>query len=77
MDVSVSEWETTLERGIGNQPEVHLGLHMVRGFLEATAKRRVDARTARTFDSTGDLGYRAELNRREPRLLAGAGALQR
>ena len=49
---------------------------MVRGFPEATAKRLVDARKARTFDSTRDLGYRAGLNRKELRLLAGANALQ-
>ncbi len=75
-DVSVSEWETTLEAGAGDQPAVRLGLHMVRGFPEATAKRLIDARTARAFDSTRDLGYRAGLTRRELRLLAGAGALQ-
>src|SRR4029077_20096569 len=76
VDVTVSNWETTVEAGAGERPAVRLGLHMVRGFPEATTKHLVDARTTRPFDSTRDLGYRAGLNRRERRLLAGAGALQ-
>jgi error-prone DNA polymerase len=67
-DVSVSDWDCTLEEGA-----VRLGLRMVGGLSEAAGRRIVSNRNCR---STADLAHRAKLNRKELRCLAAAGALQ-
>jgi len=55
---------------------VRLGLRMISGFSEATAQRLVAARRERPFDSIEDMARRSQLNRRDLKLLAAAGALQ-
>jgi error-prone DNA polymerase len=55
---------------------VRLGLRMISGFSEATAQRLIAACCERPFDSIEDLARRSQLNRRDLKLLAAAGALQ-
>jgi error-prone DNA polymerase len=69
VDVTVSEWECTLEGEV-----VRLGFLLVRGFPEAAAKRVAEARR-QAFESVDDLAHRAALDRRELKCLAAAGAL--
>ncbi|HEV8519971.1 MAG TPA: error-prone DNA polymerase [Burkholderiales bacterium] len=56
-------------------PAVRLGLCMVSGLAEAAAQRIVAAREKRAFDFVLDLARRAQLNRRDLKLLAASGAL--
>jgi error-prone DNA polymerase len=72
--VLVSSWECTLERG-PRAPAVRLGLRMVKGLSEAGAKRIIDARSERPFDSIDDLARRAALDRRDLAHLARSAAL--
>ncbi|HTS55239.1 MAG TPA: error-prone DNA polymerase [Burkholderiales bacterium] len=44
VDVLVSGWDCTLERGAGMQPAIRLGLRMVKGLPRAAADRLVEAR---------------------------------
>jgi len=88
VDVTASEWECTLEpvpcsarRGGGEaarvvQPAVRLGFLMVQGLSEAGAKRVVEARKRRPFQSADELARRTALNRRDLKCLAAAGALE-
>jgi error-prone DNA polymerase len=88
VDVTVSEWECTLESRLTShassvtphqsrisQPAVRLGLLMVKGLSEAGAERIAAARAAAWFADVEDLARRAELDRRDLRNLAAAGAL--
>jgi error-prone DNA polymerase len=77
VDVTVSEWDCTLERSAGNpeEPALRLGLNMIAGLSEAGAKRIVAARDARPFVDAADLAHRAALDRRDLARLAGADAL--
>jgi len=89
VDAAVSDWDCDLEapspypspptggEGIfASRPAVRLGLRMISGFAEAVAERIVTARRERAFDSVEDLARRADLNRRDLKLLASAGALR-
>jgi error-prone DNA polymerase len=82
VDVTVSEWECTLEPPAVSrqpsalpQPAVRLGLLMVKGLSEAGARRIAAARAAARFADVEDLARRADLDRRDLRNLAAAGAL--
>ena len=74
-DVTASEWECTLEPSALMQPAVRLGLLMVKGLSETGAKRVAAVRAAGRFADVEDLARRAELDRRDLRNLATAGAL--
>jgi len=63
-------------RSLGNEPAVRLGLRLVSGLKEESAKRIVAARAEAPFDSAEDLARRARLEQHEMRLLAGADALR-
>lgn len=76
VDVSVSEWNCTLEAGDDEKPAVRLGLRMIGGFSEAAGERLIEARNHRLFETVSDLARRSKLNRRDVALLAGGGALQ-
>ncbi len=69
-DVTVSAWDCTLE-----QAALRLGLRMVGGLSEASAKRIVAAREVAPFAHVADLAHRAQLNRHDLGVLAAAGAL--
>lgn len=74
VDVTISHWHCTLERGSGG-PALRLGLCLVRTLPEADAERIVAARTERPFGSIDELGARARLSPRALQALAAAGAL--
>src|SRR5712692_2931944 len=67
-DVTASDWDCTLEQGA-----VRLGLRMMSGLSEAAGRRIF---SGKPYSSVADLAYRAELNRKELRCLAAAGALE-
>ncbi|HXM83938.1 MAG TPA: error-prone DNA polymerase [Burkholderiales bacterium] len=67
-DVTASDWNCTLEQGA-----VRLGLRMVSGLSEAAGRRIF---SSRPYSSVADLAHRAELNRKDLRCLAAAGALE-
>ena len=70
VDVTVSDWDCTLENG-----GLRLGLRMVKGLTEAGAQRIVATRCAKPFASVADLAHRAKLDRRDLAALADADAL--
>jgi error-prone DNA polymerase len=89
VDVTVSEWECTLEKVESEtasspqrksslpllSPALRLGLRCIAGLSEAGGKRLVDARQSRPFASVADLAHRAQLDKRDLTCLAEAGAL--
>jgi error-prone DNA polymerase len=75
-DVTVSEWECTLEeRSSGEQPALRLGLCLVKGLSRAGGERVAAARKQQPFMDVHDLARRAALHRRDSEALAAAGAL--
>ena len=87
-DVTVSEWECTLEPAVSaeplrvpgvqemaEQPALRLGLCLVKGLSEAGGKKLVAVRAERAFESVADLARRASLNDHDMQALATAGAL--
>ncbi|WP_175963631.1 error-prone DNA polymerase [Burkholderia pyrrocinia] len=81
VDVTQSDWEASLEALPGQpppphgQPAVRLGLSLVRGLGEATARRIEAARAAGPFENVDTLARRAQLERRDLEALAAANAL--
>jgi len=76
VDVTVSDWECTLESHPSREsPAVRLGMLMVKGLPQASAERIVRARAEQAFDSVADLARRAGLDRRDLKCLAAADAL--
>ena len=70
VDVTVSDWDCTLEKPSGRrherrEPALRLGLRLVAGSREAGAQRIVGARATAPFASVADLARRAELDRRD------------
>jgi error-prone DNA polymerase len=77
VDVRYSDWDCTLEgEGRGGQPNIRLGMRMIRGFREEDAAGIVAARRQAPFSSVDDLSGRANLERRASERLADAGALR-
>jgi len=87
-DVTVSEWECTLEERNNpprpaqrgevrdeGQPALRLGFCLVKGLSESAGKKLVAARAERAFASVADLARRASLNAHDMQALAAAGAL--
>jgi error-prone DNA polymerase len=74
LDVMDSDWDCTLE-DLPGPPVVRLGLRLVKGLQEASARRLVQARLAAPFDDAEDLARRGHLEKHEMQLLAGADAL--
>lgn len=75
VDVTVSDWDCTLEPDPLQRPAMRLGLRLIGGLAQASAERIVSARQARAFTDPQDLALRAQLNRRDLDALAGANAL--
>lgn len=77
-DVTTSDWDCTLcitpQSGKG-QPAMRLGLRMVSGISTEGASRIVEAREQKPFDSVDELAMRCELDKRDLKCLAAAGAL--
>ncbi len=76
VDVNVSEWDSSLEPDTEGHAALRLGLSRIKGFSEASAEQLVSARASGPFIDAANVAYRAQLNRRDMELLAGAGALQ-
>jgi error-prone DNA polymerase len=74
-DVSVSDWDCSLEKRADVQPALRLGLRMVKGLPEASGRRIVAVRRERAFSNPQDLAERAALDQRALNALAAAGAL--
>lgn len=68
-DVAVSGWDSSLEPG-AKVPRVRLGLSLIRGMREESARRIETCRAARRSDSVTDLARRASLGRHEMQVLA-------
>jgi error-prone DNA polymerase len=80
VDITISTWDSTLEERSGDpagrpQPAVRLGLSLQRGMSKEAVARIEDARAIRPFDSVADLARRAQLDRNDLQVLAGANAL--
>jgi len=84
VDVRYSDWDCTLESPDGPHADCHhhipdralrLGLRLVKGLREDSARTLEAARAERPFTDIGDLFRRTRLDRREVVLLARAGAL--
>jgi error-prone DNA polymerase len=78
VDVSISDWDCTLEpdgAAPKRQPALRLGLRLVRGLPRTDAKRIVAERTQQRFTSIDELAARAQLSRHSIAALAAAGAL--
>ena len=75
IDVTLSDWDCTLERQAGGRPALRLGLRLVKHLSSEGAARLLAARTARAFDTIADLAERADLGRRDLEALAAADAL--
>jgi error-prone DNA polymerase len=74
VDVTVSEWNCTLEHQGYVQPAVRLGFAVVRGLSEYSAKRVTAARAENPIESVDDLARRTGLAPRDLRSMAAAGA---
>jgi error-prone DNA polymerase len=79
-DVGISGWDSALEEldseDRTRQPAVRLGMSLLRGMKQETAARIEDARAIRPFESVADLARRAQLDRSDLQVLAGANALR-
>jgi error-prone DNA polymerase len=58
------------------QPAIRLGLRMVKGMSKSGAKRLVETRALRQFESVEELLLAADLSRKDMNALAAAGALE-
>jgi len=67
-DVNAARWDCTLEGGA-----LRLGLRMVRGLAESAGKRIA---SLRPYGDVDELSRRAQLTRKDLRVLAAAGALE-
>jgi error-prone DNA polymerase len=75
VDVLESQWESELERGEQALWSVRLGFNRLLGFHEEAARRLVQARAEKPFDSVEDLARRASLDAHMMRLLSQGDAL--
>jgi error-prone DNA polymerase len=76
IDVTQSDWESTLERGADSRAAVRLGMRLVKGLASEAAARVCAARAAARFASVQDLAERGQLNAKDLGALASAGALE-
>ena len=78
VDVTASDWDSTLEEADGprQQPAVRLGLSRLKGMRAEAAGRIEIARAIRPFASVDDLARRADLDRHDLQVLAGGNALR-
>ncbi|HEY0767239.1 MAG TPA: OB-fold nucleic acid binding domain-containing protein [Steroidobacteraceae bacterium] len=72
VDATLSEWDSTLERGADGEPALRLGMRLVKSLSQSGVARLL---AARPFASVQDLAARAALDRGDLEALAAAGAL--
>jgi error-prone DNA polymerase len=75
VDVTRSDWESTLERGADGRAAVRLGLALVKGLASEAGARVVAARNAAPFAGVQELAERAKLGSKDLGALASSGAL--
>jgi error-prone DNA polymerase len=75
VDVSISEWDCTLERREDGRPALRLGLCLVKHLSREGGQRLLAARMQRGFANITDMAERAALDRRDLEALAAADAL--
>ncbi|MDN5850863.1 MAG: OB-fold nucleic acid binding domain-containing protein, partial [Nitrococcus sp.] len=75
VDVTVSEWDCTLEPAAGDSLALRLGLRLIKGISATGGKRVVHARAVQALRDVQDLARRAQLSRGDLKVLADAGAL--
>lgn len=75
VDIRYSSWNCTLEPGKGSLA-LRLGLRMIKGMREDSARRLEQAREKRPFHDVPDLSDRATLDRHDLAVLAQAAALR-
>lgn len=76
VDVTVSEYDCTLELDDAGQQAIRLGMRLVKGLRQEDAARIVAARSLGVFESIADVAHRARLSQRASRSLALAGAFR-
>ncbi len=74
-DVTISEWECTLEPYANGAQAVRLGLCMIHGLPQASAQRIVVCKHMQGFENMDDFSKRTALNQGDLQRLAAAGAL--
>jgi error-prone DNA polymerase len=77
VDLTMSEWDCTLERRDDGKPALRLGLRVVKSLSKEGGTRLLTARAQRSFNSIADLAERAALDRGDLEALAAADALSR
>ncbi|WP_250436192.1 error-prone DNA polymerase [Caballeronia sp. ATUFL_F2_KS9A] len=75
VDVTISGWDSVLEKQADGSVAVRLGLSLLKGMKDGAAERIEAARAVRHFSSVSDLARRAQLDRRDLQVLASANAL--
>lgn len=75
VDVTVSDWQCTLEGASDEAPVLRLGLRMIKGLSEEGAQRILSARQQSPFQNINDLAYRAAIDKGDLSALATADAL--
>ncbi|PXX46959.1 error-prone DNA polymerase [Undibacterium pigrum] len=76
IDVTISNWDASLEPNPAGQPAVRLGLNLISGMEREAAWRIEEARAIRPFSSVADLSSRAKLDSHNIKALAAADALE-
>jgi error-prone DNA polymerase len=77
VDVTISDWDCTLELRQGGQPAIRLGLRLVKGLSRTEAETLLQARREAPFSDIEDFMLRAGVAREDMRALARADALRR
>jgi error-prone DNA polymerase len=75
VDVTISGWDSVLEKQVDGSVAVRLGLSLLKGMKDGAAERIEAARAVKQFFSVSDLARRAQLDRRDLQVLAAANAL--
>lgn len=76
VDVTISEYQCTLESDARGDHAIRLGMRLVKGLREDEAQRIAATRAERAFASMAEVVQRAELSPRATRALAMCGALR-
>ncbi|WP_282875688.1 error-prone DNA polymerase [Pseudomonas peli] len=76
VDVTVSDWDCTLEALDRTLPAIRLGLRMIKGLSEEVGRRIEVVRETKPFKDINDLCLRAGLDQKARELLADADALK-
>ena len=76
IDVTMSEWDCTLETIEPGNHAIRLGMRLVRGLREPEALKIVAARRSKSFSSIEDFSARSQISRRAIKALANGGAFR-